>query len=108
MQPHTMTEPPPPCTVGFRQSTLYRSPTPRHTPARPSLWKRQKRDSSEKTTFFHSSSHARRSLHHPSLALTFFFSKAASCRLHDRKTPFRPCIFGWCLGTKSCRVWRSP
>src|SRR5271167_2669200 len=72
MQPHTMIEPPPPCTVGFRRSTWYRSPTLRHTPARPSSWKRQKRDSSEKTTFFHSSSHARRSLLHTSLALTFF------------------------------------
>src|SRR5262245_36516599 len=82
-----MTEPPPNFTVGFRQSRRCRSPIPRHTFIRPSLWKRQKRDSSEKTTFFHSSLHSLCSLHHLSLALTFFFDKYGFLHAEQLENP---------------------
>src|SRR5690349_20772171 len=76
MQPQTMTEPPPCFKVGAKHSRWYRSPTLRHTLTRPSLWKRRKRDSSEKTIRSHSSSHFLRFWHHFSLALAFSFFKS--------------------------------
>jgi len=66
----------------------------RHTLARPSEWERQKSDSSNQATFFHSSPHVRRSLHHASLVLTFFSSRVAFHRPCGCGTPPWPYILG--------------
>src|SRR3954467_14242775 len=72
-QPQNITDPPPNFIVGLMHAWWNLSSALRQTLGRPSELKRQNRDSSVKTTDFHSSSQSRRCCAHSSLFAAAFF-----------------------------------